>query len=109
MTEEETVEKMKLLMAEVYNKGFNIYQCINRLKKQIKLREDFPPQAIIWTCEEFLFTKKPIRNHYPWFIHVFTVCSERYFSEGHCKDSESRNKRGGFAQSIQQIMKGAGQ
>jgi hypothetical protein len=106
VTEEEKKEQAKKLMAEVYADGFNIYRCLNRLKKEIKLVPDFPPDAIIWTCQEYLRTKPAIRNHYPWFIRVFRANSERYFSEQHCKESETRDKRGGFSQSIKDIMKG---
>ena len=103
---EEKIEQMKLLMAEVYKDGFNIYKCINRLKKDMKLSVDFPPEAIIKTCQEYLRTKSTIQSHYPWFVRVFRASSERFFSEQHCKDSRTRNKRGGFSQSIKDIMKG---
>lgn len=101
------IKRVKELMKEVYDKGFNIYKCLNRLKKQIKLTEDFPPQAIIWTCESYLNTKHPIQNHWAWFIRVFRASSERYFSEQHQKFS-GENKREGFSPAIKEIMKGIG-
>ena len=106
MNEEETKQLASKLMKEVYSDGFNIYQCLNRLKKKLKLRVDFPPQAIIWTCEEYLRTKSKVQSHYPWFVRVFKASSERYFSEQHVKESKTQNKRGGFAPSIKKIMEG---
>lgn len=103
---EDKKELAKRLMAEVYADGFNIYQCLNKLKKELKLCVDFPPEAIIWTCEEYLRTKPNVQTPYPWFIRVFTAHSERYFSEQHVRESETRDKRGGFAQSIKDILGG---
>ena len=102
-------EQVKQLMKEVYADGFNIYMCLNRLKKELRLSVDFPAEAIIWTCEEYLRTKPKVRDPYPWFIRVFRANSERFFSEQHCRESEERHKtrgRGGIAQSIKDILKG---
>ena len=109
MNEEEKKELAKKLMAEVYADGFNIYKCLNKLKKNLKLVPDFPPEAIIWTCQSYLSTKIPIQEHYPWFVRVFTASSQRYFSEQHEKESQERHKdrgSGGMAQSVKDILKG---
>ena len=106
MNEEETKQLASKLMKEVYSDGFNIYQCLNRLKKKLKLRVDFPAQAIIWTCEEYLSTKSKVQSHYPWFVRVFKASSERFFSGQHVEDSKNSNKRGGFSKSIKQILGG---
>jgi hypothetical protein len=97
---------MKEVMKEVYEKGFNIYRCLNKMKKVLKLTEDFPPQAVIWTCESFLRKKTPTLDHWAWFVRVFRANSERFFSERHVKMSENSDKRGGFAKSIKNILKG---
>ena len=106
MTEEETKEKAKELMAEVYRDGFNIYKCLNKLKKDLKLVPDFPPEAIIWTCEAYKLQKPNVREHWAWFVRVFSANSAKYFAEQHVKESETYDKRGGFAQSIKDILKG---
>ena len=99
------VKRVKELMKEVYGKGFNIYQCLNRLKKELKLTEDFPAQAIIWTCESYLHTKTPIAEPYPWFVRVFTESSRRYFFEKNRKVDKNYKKES-VPQSIKDIMKG---
>ncbi len=100
------VKRLKELMAEVYKDGFNIYKCLNKVKKKMKSRVDFPPQAIIWTCEEYLRTKSKVQSHYPWFVRVFRANSERFFSGQHVEDSKTRDKRAGFSKSIKQILEG---
>jgi hypothetical protein len=102
-------EQVKKAMAEVYADGFNIYRCLNRLKKDMKLSVDFPPDAIIWTCEAYKQQKPKVREHYPWFVRVFRANSERYFSEQHCRESEERHKArgtGGIPQTLKDILKG---
>jgi len=105
MAEEIKTEKAKELMKAVYADGFNIYQCLNRLKKQLKLRVDFPPDAIIWTCESY-FKEKP-KDHWPWFLEVFKRNSQRYFSNQKEQESKTRDKRSTFTpESIKKILKG---
>jgi len=105
MTEEETIKQCKLLMAKVYKDGFNIYQCLNKLKKQMKLRVDFPPQAIIWTCEAYLRINKPILYHYPWFVRVLKESSRAYFSEENRKNDE-RLKKEPMNKAVEALVKG---
>ena len=102
---DELIEQMKSLMAEVYKDGFNIYRCINRVKKDLKLTVDFPPQAIIWVCESYLHAKTPILNHYPWFVRALKDASGRYFSDENVKNGE-KHKKEPMAQSVKDIMKG---
>ena len=104
---EKTIERCKLLMAEVYKDDFNIYKCLNRVKKEMKSRVDFPPEAIIWTCEAYLKDKPAVHNHYPWFVRVLKQSSGRYFSENHVKESQ-KYKKEGMAQSVKDLMKGIG-
>ncbi len=106
MTDEDKEKLCKKVMAEVYKDGFNIYKCLNKLKKDMKLRVDFPPEAIIWTCESYLRSKPDVRNHWTWFVRVFKANSERYFSEQHVEESKKQPKRAGFSKSIKDIMKG---
>jgi len=94
-------------MAEVYKDGFNIYKCLNKVKKQMKSSKDFPPQAIIWTCENYLRTKPTVRNHYPWFVRVFRASSERFFAEQNVKEGQ-KHKKEPVAQVVKDIMKGMG-
>lgn len=104
-------DRAKELMKAVYKDGFNIYQCLNRVKKNLKRKEDFPVEAIIWTCESYLKDPPKVKNHWTWFVTTFTQCSARYFSEQHCKESEARHRDrggGGIPQSLKDIMKGIG-
>jgi len=105
MNEEETIKLCKKLMAEVYKDGFNIYKCLNKVKKQMKSRVDFPPQAIIWTCESYLRSKPKVLDHWAWFVRVFKASSERFFAEQHVAEGE-KHKKEPVAQSVKDIMKG---
>lgn len=101
---EEKTELVKKLMGEVYQDGFNIYKCLNKLKKQLKLTEDFPQDAIIWTCEAYLRDKPKVRDHYPWFVRVFKASSEKFFSTKHEAEGK-KHKKAPIPQSIKDIMR----
>jgi hypothetical protein len=101
-----TINLTKEKMKEVYSKGFNIYQCLARLKKKLKLTEDFPCEAIIQTCDEYLKNPGAVRQKWPWFLRVFEQHSRDYFANRQVEESKQYNKRGGFSQSIKDIMKG---
>ena len=104
MADEKTVERTKKLMKQVYDDGFNIYQCLNRVKKRLQRKSDFPAEAIMWTCEAYLQQKPKVRNHWTWFIRVFTANSERYFAEQQVAEGE-KYKKEPMAQSIKDILK----
>jgi len=108
MAKEDIKETAQKIMAKVYKDGFNIYMCLAKLKKQLKLCVDFPPEAIIWTCEEYLRTKPNVKKPYPWFLRVFSANSAKYFSSQQERESQDRHRtRGGpMAQSIKDILKG---
>lgn len=93
---------------EVYAKGFNIYQMISKLKKQMKLVVDFPDEVIIDTCNEFLRckNKEEIKKDYTWFVRVFKHKSGQYFANQHQQESKKHDKRAGFPQHIKDIMGG---
>jgi hypothetical protein len=92
---------------EVYALGFNIYQMISKLRKDMKLTVEFPDEVIMQTCNEFLRCKenKEIRTDYAWFVRVFQHNSGQYFANQHQVEGE-KYKKEGVAQPIKDIMKG---
>ena len=63
----------RALMKRVYKHGFNIYQMVNRLGKELNLRVDLPEVAIERVCLQWLSTKDKVKANYPWFkkaIHM---------------------------------------
>ena len=95
---------------EVYALGFNIYQMISKLKKDMNLRAEFPDAVIMDTCNEFLLwkDKDEIRTDYAWFVRVFRHNSGQYFANQHQAEGK-KHKNEGMAQSIKDILKGMGQ
>jgi len=72
--------KLEALGKRVYAEGFNIYSMISRLKKDMKLRVNFPDSVITETCLQFLKEKEKIRVNYAWFVRVFKQKSGEYFA-----------------------------
>ena len=99
--------KLEELGKVVYAKGFNIYQMISKLKKDMKLVVDFPDTVITETCNEFLRCKDKgeIKIDYVWFVRVFQHNSGQYFANKHTAEG-NKHKREPMAQSIKNILKG---
>ena len=78
-----------VLLESVYSSGLNIYQCLNRLKKQLGFAKDFhfPPEVVAKVCHQYLKDKKTIRSSWAWFIKVFARESEKYHAEQNIKEN----------------------
>jgi hypothetical protein len=92
---------------EVYKKGFNIFMMVSKLRKEMKLIEEFPDAVIIDTCNEFLRWKEKgeIKADYVWFIRVFKHKSGEYFANRHQTESK-KYKNARMPQAMKDIMKG---
>ncbi len=82
--------KEDIILSSVYSSGFNIYQCINRLKKQLGLVKTFkfPEKVIIKVCTQYAKDRKSIRNQWSWFIKVFARESEKYHAKENIRINE---------------------
>ena len=102
--------KTKELMEQVYSQGFNIYQLINKFKKDAKWRKDenIPDDVLIKICEQYKKDKNSIRDPYPWFIKVLKMESAAFFSNMNEKKGKEFKKQGigRFADILKQITGG---
>ena len=92
---------------EVYDKGFNIYMMVSKLRKKMNLTEEFPDSVIIDTCNEFIKCKEKgeVEFDYPWFVRVFEHNSGQYFANRHqAEGKKHKNQR--VPQTMKDIMKG---
>lgn len=78
---------------KVFKKGFNIYQLINKYKKDSKLRVEIPEGVIIGVCEQYLKNGNNIRKDYPWFLRVLKVETEKHFAEQNIEENERYKKQ----------------
>jgi hypothetical protein len=80
----------------VYNEGFNIYQLINKFKKDAKWRKDenIPDEVLIKICEQYRKDKDRIREPYPWFIKVLKMESSAYFARANVEQGKKFKKEG---------------
>jgi hypothetical protein len=103
--------KTKELMDQVYSQGFNIYQLINKFKKDAKWRKDenIPDDVLIKICEQYKKDKNSIRDPYPWFIKVLKMESAAFFSNMNEKKGKEFKKQGigRFADILKQITGGS--
>ncbi len=102
--EKEQPEADKLLN-QVYKEGLNIYQLINKLKKQLKWKKEerFPAVIVIEVCKRYFKDKPNIKNAWAWFIVVFRSESAVYYAKNSREESE-KFKRTPVALSIKAIL-----
>jgi len=102
--------KTKELLDSVYSQGFNIYQLINKFKKDVKWRKDenIPDEVLIRICQQYQKDKDGIRDPYPWFIKVLKMESAAFFAERHVEEGKKFKKQGigRFADILKQITGG---
>ena len=86
----------KETLESVYSQGFNIYQLINKFKKDAKWRKDenIPDEVLIKICEQYRKDKDRIREPYPWFIKVLKMESSAYFARMNIEQSKKFKKQG---------------
>jgi len=62
-------------LKEIELSGFNIYQCINKLKKDKKWRKDenLPDEVILKVCAQYWKQKPDIKRPFPWFTDVLNA------------------------------------
>lgn len=109
-TDDDLSFKAKELMEQVYSQGFNIYQLINKFKKDAKWRKDenIPDDVLIKICEQYQKDKNSIRDPYPWFIKVLKMESASFFANMNEKKGKEFKKQGigRFADILKQITGG---
>jgi len=90
-----SLETKKTLDA-VYSQGFNIYQLINKFKKDAHWRRDenIPDEVLIKICEQYQKDKDSIRDPYPWFIKVLKMESASYFANRNIAENTKFKKEG---------------
>jgi hypothetical protein len=95
---EKLKDKAKEMMEKVYRDGFNIYQLINKFKKDAKWRkgDELPCEVLIRICEEYgkEKAKGKIKKPYPWFIKVLKMESAAYFSNRNEKKGQEFKDEG---------------
>ena len=103
--------KTKEMLDSVYSQGLNIYQLINKFKKDAKWRKDenIPDEVLIKICQQYEKDKGKIRDAYPWFIKVLKMESAGFFANKHVEEGKKFKKQGigRFADILKQITGGA--
>ena len=109
MNTDEKIEKEAVdLMKFVYKRGFNIYMLLNKVKKQLKRVDNFPPEVIISVCKEFITYKdrSKIRNDYTWFVRVMVAKSHEYQAQQNINEHKTHKNAPPMAQNVRDILKG---
>ena len=88
--------KTKEALDSVYGQGFNIYQLINKFKKDAKWRkhENIPDEVLLKICQQYEKDKGRISQPYPWFIKVLKMESAAYFANRNIAESAKFKKEG---------------
>lgn len=105
------LEEAKRLMKEVYKRKINIYQYINRTKKELKRVDHFPSSVIIGVCKDFMcyHDRGKVVNNYPYFIRLLKHHSAQWHANNQIQESKKYNKRSKHIPStISEILKGMG-
>ncbi len=96
------MEKLNQKLEQIYSKGFNIYKCLNRLKKERGWPKDFklPESVLIGVCNSY-HKAKTIRSSWPWFMKVLKAECEQWFAQ---QQIEANNKS--VAPEIRELIRG---
>ncbi len=96
------------IMAVVYKRKFNIYMLLNKVKKELKRLDNFPPEVIIAVCKEFISTsdKEKIRNNYTWFIRVMIAKTTEHQANKNIYEHNKIKSAPPMAQNVKDILKG---
>ena len=76
---------------------------VNHFYKRSKLREELPEEVLIEVMNSIIIKGDKIVNAWPYFVRVLSEESRKHFASQ--QQALNTNKRGGFAESISQIMK----
>jgi hypothetical protein len=79
-------EELRILMAEVYRNGLNIYALVNRIQGVTSY--SLPPSLIEKICKEYLKYKDTIKSPWAWGEKVFKLIRDQAYASG----VESKNK-----------------
>lgn len=95
------------LLDQVYKKGLNIYQLINKIKKQMKWgkKQRFPADVLIAVCQQYFKDKENIKSEWGWFTKVIQAESAAYFARKSVQEGEKWKKEP-VALSMKKIMEG---
>jgi len=106
--QEKLEQECKDIMAVVYKRKFNIYMLLNKVKKQKKRLDNFPPEVIIAVCKEFISSsdKSKIRNNYTWFIRVMIAKTEEHQANQNIKEHQKIKSAPPMAQNVKDVLKG---
>lgn len=90
-------EEKTSLLDSICDEGFNIYQLINRFKKEAGWSDDMqlPDEVIVKVCMQYKRDKDKIGRPYPWFIKVLKMETEAYFARKNIEEGKEF-KRGSF-------------
>ena len=110
MKNQQQKTKADFVSESVYSSGFNIYQCINRLKKQLGFAKTykFPEQIIIKVCTQYIKDRKSIRNQWSWVIKVFVAESEKHYAEENIRINKE-SKGLSICQRVRDLIKDLGE
>jgi len=89
----------------VYDDGFNIYMMLNKLKKELGKKDNFPDALIDIFCANY-WKYKP-KNKYIYFLHSFKQASAQYNAEQSVKEGERHKKESKHTPKLmKEILKG---
>lgn len=92
----------RALMRMLLKKNINIYQLINKFKKDAKWgNKDLPEEVVLNVCRTGLSQEK-IGKPYPWFLSVLKSETGKYFANKNIE--ESKNYRGGDYSLLKKIF-----
>jgi len=98
-------EEVKKALDDVFKSGFNIYELINKAKKELKWTKEqrFPDEVILGVCAAYKKEKDKIKESFPWFMVVLRKESEAYFAAKNIAEHQKFKEQGG-AMSLAEIL-----
>jgi len=100
-----TLSEIQKRLKAINDDGFNIYMMLNKLKKDLKRKDDFPDDLIYRFCDHY-WKYKPT-NKYIYFLQSFKQVSAQHTAEQNVKEGEKFKKDSKHTpQAMKDILKG---
>ena len=98
-------DQVEVALKTVYADGFNVYMMLNKLKKDLKRRDNFPDEVLLLFCEHYWKYHSEVKRTYPYFLKAFQMVSAQWHAGNQIREGQ-KYKKEGMAQSIKDILKG---
>lgn len=95
---------LKTALDKVFKDGFNIYECLNKLKKESKVGAQVPNEVLLGVCDSYWKNKTKIKKTWPWFAKTIVAEWHAWNAEQNIREGQEYKQDRTMPQSIKEIL-----